>query len=1050
MWTVLVHVALSVYILESVAAQSSIDGLVTHRPQSSTSGVRVPAAIPSGSSVGWSWNRRAIKDWKLSDIAIVATLDGSLHALERASGETRWTISSADASIKSLQSAGEDPSREAIPDARRDTWIVEPIDDGCLYTFNTREGLYKLPFGIKQLVENSPFTVPGDDKVYVGERKTTLYSIDPKSGNVLQAFGSGFGHTATDAPKCPTRDSLDELDDDHECFVADPNAKDILKIGRNTYTLTIFSGAETLWNVTYTEWVPNTVDSDLERQYANTFDGQYISPLHDGKVIAHQTETNDAVWLKDLNTPAVRVYDVLHQYNPSPRGYSPDIAGVALVAQPLDPHFAESDHENFVDGDGSTYIGKTDNGDWFALSASKCPLVGGAPAAKWTISGQLHSVDDLLGIHTHNKVPEEQRQISPGHLLTIDDATADIKQIGGPSTPSLQAYLVWLPTILLILLGALLAYRRVKYTSSTRPDHANNTASHVNSLADELRADTHGPGISGFDNLRNAVSIVEKELPSLPSPEAQSSELVEPLEKSSLKAQSDQITETAESPKPKRKRGSRGGKKVREAAAQKAAEEEQEQAAEFASEPSAVQEHVPETPIASPLPVIAQVELASPLMPVQINALIVTDQILGYGSHGTIVYKGSFEGRDVAVKRMLLDFYDIASHEVVLLQESDDHPNVIRYYCKQENERFLYIALELCTASLAEVTERPADFATLIDSMNDVVSVIQQMALGIQYLHSLKIVHRDLKPQNILVNPPRKSILNTAKPSCARLVISDFGLCKKLDADQSSFRATTAQAAGTSGWRAPELLLDDSPDVSRLSKDSETSGSIGPLNGFPRKVSRAIDIFSLGCVFYYVLSNGQHPFGDRYMREANIIRNKFNLDHLDILGDLGVLAKDLISQMILPDPKSRPDAATVLQHPFFWSSERRLSFLLDVSDRFEIEERDPPSPLLLLLEGRSLEVVQGNWYARLDKNFIDNLGKYRKYNGASILDLLRALRNKKHHYQDLPDNVQGALGPLPGGFLSYFCSRFPLLLIHAYYLAKEELAQEAMFSAYFS
>jgi len=102
-----------------------------------------------------------------------------------------------------------------------------------------------------------------------------------------------------------------------------------------------------------------------------------------------------------------------------------------------------------------------------------------------------------------------------------------------------------------------------------------------------------------------------------------------------------------------------------------------------------------------------------------------------------------------------------------------------------------------------------------------------------------------------------------------------------------------------------------------------------------------------------------------------------------------------------------------------------------------------------MLESRGPEVLGGDWYKRLDKAFIENLGKYRKYNGASILDLLRALRNKKHHYQDLPGNVQVALGPLPQGFLSYFTSRFPLLLLHAYYLAKAELSHENIFHAYY-
>jgi len=63
-----------------------------------------------------------------------------------------------------------------------------------------------------------------------------------------------------------------------------------------------------------------------------------------------------------------------------------------------------------------------------------------------------------------------------------------------------------------------------------------------------------------------------------------------------------------------------------------------------------------------------------------LKSITVTDSVLGYGSHGTVVYKGQYDGRSVAVKRLLIDFYDVAFHEVRLLQESDDHPNVVRYF----------------------------------------------------------------------------------------------------------------------------------------------------------------------------------------------------------------------------------------------------------------------------------------------------------------------------------------------------------------------------------
>lgn len=42
-----------------------------------------------------------------------------------------------------------------------------------------------------------------------------------------------------------------------------------------------------------------------------------------------------------------------------------------------------------------------------------------------------------------------------------------------------------------------------------------------------------------------------------------------------------------------------------------------------------------------------------------------------------------------------------------------------------------------------------------------------------------------------------------------------------------------------------------------------------------------VDIFSAGCVFYYVVSEGHHPFGKSLQRQANILLGVYSLDHLD-------------------------------------------------------------------------------------------------------------------------------------------------------------------------
>ena len=60
----------------------------------------------------------------------------------------------------------------------------------------------------------------------------------------------------------------------------------------------------------------------------------------------------------------------------------------------------------------------------------------------------------------------------------------------------------------------------------------------------------------------------------------------------------------------------------------------------------------------------------------------------------------------------------------------------------------------------------------------------------------------------------------------------------------------------------------------------------------------------MGCVIYFVLSNGKHPFGDRYDEaHQNIKENRYTLDDLDV--EEWSAAKDLIESMIHADRQSR-------------------------------------------------------------------------------------------------------------------------------------------------
>jgi serine/threonine-protein kinase/endoribonuclease IRE1 len=966
-------------------------------------------------------------------------------------------------------------------EAREDPiFIVEPSQDGDIYILVPGFGLQKLGYTVKQLAELAPYASQGYPAVaYTAEKKNTLYTVDAATGIIMKSFSSA-GSIVNDDRSCRRVSPFDLLDE-KDC---DPIGT--LTIGRTEYTVGIQdrNTGEPINTIRYFEWGPNNHDVDLRNAYTTTMDHKYVYSKYDGTVfgldLAEHTRrtaspSGKALYRHKFPSPVVRVFDLVRE-----NGETSEDASLVVLPQPK----GQSLELDGLDDDilENVFVNCTESGSWYALSEITYPMVtAGAADAKYA-GGELMPTTDMQRDYftgVHHLSPQAHVDVAPplidgSQVRTIEsppqnqeqhliDIISNVERVQEKSTGFRTISAVVLVT--LIAFGFLYKQfdSKIRLTKQSMPDVVVNDTK-VTPPAEKAES-------TMVREPEPAVETVfeQKAVPPSPPAAAQGVRFAENTKDAAgdgeKEGESDDEApkDGAEPKKRKATRGKRGGRKQKE---------KQQAQAEARAKRANTNEDLPSTEIISVSASEHPENLSGPL---QINSLVInTDKVIGQGGCGTMVFEGSWEGKAVAVKRMLSQYYELASQEVHFLQQSY-HANVVRYFCQQKDNHFLYIAVELCQASLFEVWEaekaRVEERQTQLRSLKlaiqqDMSSALHQLAAGLYHLHTLRIIHRDIKPQNILVAYP----IPPARTG-VRLVISDFGLGKNLPENVSTLVDPTGNA-GTSGWKAPELISQPKEDakVSNTSQQGTPSSEPG-TGGTGTGVKRAADIFSLGCLFFWVLTDGVHPFEDEngflQMREVNIKRGKKTLDALAQWSD-AYEPMHLISAMLAHHPEDRPTALQVLHHPYFWAADRRLDFLCDCSDHFEREPRGShedgylgDSEHLALLESRAADVILsdhvGNsnaipdFLARLDRPFVETLGKQRKYSGGRLLDLLRALRNKKNHYEDMPEDVQRRVGPLAsGGYLNYWMRKFPRLLMACYEVVQEaELTETDRFKRYF-
>jgi serine/threonine protein kinase len=189
-----------------------------------------------------------------------------------------------------------------------------------------------------------------------------------------------------------------------------------------------------------------------------------------------------------------------------------------------------------------------------------------------------------------------------------------------------------------------------------------------------------------------------------------------------------------------------------------------------------------------------------------------------------------------------------------------NHPNIITVYDYGEEQGKIYMAMELLDG--ADLKQAIARRAAL--TLDEKLSVVDQILEGLAFAHSHEIVHRDLKPANVHLL------------SNGQVKIMDFGLARLGGSEMTR----TGMVMGTPHYMSPEQVRGERADARS-------------------------DVFAVGCVFYELLTY-RKPFDADSMHSVlfKVMQEDPPSVHDLVPGVPAVLAQ-VVERAIAKDPSQR-------------------------------------------------------------------------------------------------------------------------------------------------
>ncbi len=238
---------------------------------------------------------------------------------------------------------------------------------------------------------------------------------------------------------------------------------------------------------------------------------------------------------------------------------------------------------------------------------------------------------------------------------------------------------------------------------------------------------------------------------------------------------------------------------------------------------------------------------------------------IGQGAMGE-VYKGHdpFLNRDVAIKMISASLGADEDMRKRFRREAEaaaklNHPNIITVYDLGEEKGKFYMAMELLEGrDLKDLIGHQA-----LGDLHQKLEAMDQISDGLAAAHAADVVHRDLKPANIHVQPS------------GQVKILDFGLARFSSSDMTR----TGMVMGTPHYMSPEQVKGE-------------------------KVDARSDVFSLGSVFYEILS-GHKPFDGDSMHTVLFHVMQDEPDPLRKWIDVPPIVVEVVERALAKDPARR-------------------------------------------------------------------------------------------------------------------------------------------------